>query len=435
MPLVAIVGRPNVGKSTFFNRLTETRDAIVFDQPGVTRDRIYGDALWNGAAFSVVDTGGFVPRSADRFEAAIREQVAIAMEEADAVLLVVDVTTGITDLDEEMAAILRRSKTPVFVVVNKCDNEGRRLEASAFYALGLGGHIYPISSLNGSGTGELLDAIVEKLPHVPEDEEEDTRVRIAFIGRPNVGKSSLTNALLGEDRSIVTEIAGTTRDSIDTPLKHHGRDLVLIDTAGLRRRSKVHENVEFYSALRTQRAIERCEVAVLMIEGPEGLQAQDIVVLKEAETMRKGLVLVVNKWDLVEKETNTSRDYAAKIRDRLQTLAYVPILFVSALTKQRVHRVIEEAVKVGDERKKRIPTAKLNEVMQEALAGHQPPSYRGALVKIKFATQVREAPPVFAFFANHPKGIAESYRRYLENRIRDAFGFEGVPIAVVFKQK
>ena len=435
MPLVAIVGRPNVGKSTFFNRLTETRDAIVFDQPGVTRDRIYGDALWNGAAFSVVDTGGFVPRSADRFEAAIREQVAIAMEEADAVLLIVDVTTGITDLDEEMAAILRRSKTPVFVVVNKCDNEGRRLEASAFYALGLGGHIYPISSLNGSGTGELLDALVAVLPHLPEDEEEDTRVRIAFIGRPNVGKSSLTNALLGEDRSIVTEIAGTTRDSIDTPLKHHGRDLVLIDTAGLRRRSKVHENVEFYSALRTQRAIERCEVAVLMIEGPEGLQAQDIVVLKEAETMRKGLVLVVNKWDLVDKETNTSRDYAAKIRDRLQTLAYVPILFVSALTKQRVHRVIEEAVKVGDERKKRIPTATLNEVMQEALAGHQPPSYRGALVKFKFATQVREAPPVFAFFANHPKGIAESYRRYLENRIRDAFGFEGVPIAVVFKQK
>ncbi len=433
MPLLAIVGRPNVGKSTFFNRLTETQHSIVHDEPGVTRDRVYGEALWNGKTFTVIDTGGYVPRSADRFEAAVREQVQIAMEEADAILFVVDVTTGITDLDGEMAALLRRSTKPVFVAVNKSDNPTRRMDASEFYALGLSEQ-FPISSINGTGTGELLDAIVEALPDggVPEDQD---ALRIALIGRPNVGKSSLTNALLGEDRTIVTEVAGTTRDSIDAPLKWHGRNLVLVDTAGLRRRSRVHENIEFYSTVRTQRAIESCDVAVLLLDAEKGLEAQDIKVLKEAETFNKGIVVVVNKWDLLEKETNTARDFEARIKERLQTLSYVPVLFVSALTGQRVQRVIEKVVQVGDERSRRIPTSKLNDFLQEALLAHKPPSYRGHLVRIKYATQVRDTPPVIAFFVNFPKGVTESYRRFLENRLRATFSFEGVPLTLVFKQK
>ena len=434
MPLVAIVGRPNVGKSTFFNRLTETRDAIVYDEPGVTRDRIYGEALWNGAAFALVDTGGYVPRSADRFEAAIREQVEIALAEADAVIFVVDVTTGITDLDQEMASILRKGKTPVFLAVNKSDNEARRLDASEFYSLGLGERLFAISSVNGSGTGELLDALVEAPPHAAESED-DERLRLAFIGRPNVGKSSLTNALLGEERAIVTEIAGTTRDQLDTPFRHFGRDLVLVDTAGLRRRSKVAENVEFYATLRTQRAIESAHVCALLLDGTEGLQAQDIAVLKEAEAQKKGLLIVVNKWDLVEKETNTARDYARRIHDRLQTLSYVPVVFVSALTKQRVGKVLETAVQIGDERGKRISTSKINEFLEEATAAHAPPPWRGVSVKLKFGTQVRSNPPVIAFFANHPTGVHESYVRFLSNRFREAFGFEGVPLTIVFKQK
>ncbi len=434
MPLLAIVGRPNVGKSTFFNRLTEARQSIVHDEPGVTRDRVYGDALWNGVAFNVVDTGGYVPRSSDRFEAAIREQVEIAMQEADAVLLVVDVTTGITDLDEEMAALLRRSEKPVFVAVNKSDNAGRRLEATEFYSLGLG-DIYPISSVNGMGTGELLDAVVAALPAAPAPAEAGDALRIALIGRPNVGKSSLTNALLGEARTIVTEIAGTTRDSVDAALRWHGRDLVLVDTAGLRRRSRVRENVEFYSTLRTQRAIETCDVAVLLLDATAGLESQDIKVLKEAEAHKKGIVVVVNKWDLVEKETNTARDFERQVKDRLQTLAYVPVVFVSALEGQRVHRVVELAVQVGDERRKRISTGKLNDWLEEAVGAHNPPAFRGHLVRIKYATQVREAPPVVALFCNFPKGVTDSYRRFLENRFRERFGFEGVPLTFVFKQK
>lgn len=434
MPLVAIVGRPNVGKSTFFNRLTESRRAIVHDEPGVTRDRIYGHAEWAGVEFSVVDTGGFVPRSADVFEEGIREQVYLALEEADAVLFVVDVTTGVTDLDEEMARILRKSEKPVFVVVNKADNEQRRWEASEFYRLGLEA-LYPISSINGSGTGELLDAVIAVLPEAPADPEPDDRLRIAVIGRPNVGKSSLTNALLGTNRSIVTDISGTTRDAIDSVLRYHGQEIVLVDTAGLRRRSRVAENVEFYSTLRTQRAIEECNVAVLLIDAQEDLAAQDITVLKQAEELKKGLILAVNKWDLVEKETNTARDYERKIRNRLPMLDYVPILFISAVTKQRVSKVLDLAIEVDQERRRRIPTSKLNEVIQEAIARHHPPTYRNQYVQIKFATQVREAPPVFAFFCNYPKGVKESYRRYLENQIREAFGFTGVPITLVFKAK
>lgn len=433
MPLVAIVGRPNVGKSTLFNRLTEQRQAIVHDEPGVTRDRIYGEAEWNGRTFDIVDTGGFVPRSADRFEAAIREQVLLALEEADAVLFVADITTGITDLDEEMAAVLRRTEKPVFVVANKADNPGRRLEAAALYALGLG-EPYPVSALSGSGTGDLLDALVAALPEAEPEAEEDVP-RIAFIGRPNVGKSSLTNRLLGHERTIVTEIPGTTRDAIDVRLDFEGQPVVLVDTAGLRKRARVQENVEFYSTLRTERALQTCDVAVVLLDATLGLEAQDARILRQAEQRKKGLVIAVNKWDLVEKQTNTARDFERALRERLGTLTFVPVLFVSALTGQRARRVLETALAVAAERAKRVPTSALNDVVGRAVAAHQPPSFGGRHVKIKYAAQVRARPPVFAFFCNHPKAIREPYRRYLENRLREAFGFEGVPLTLSFKKK
>ena len=434
MALVAIVGRPNVGKSTLFNRLTEERQAIVHDAPGVTRDRIYGDVEWTGRTFDVVDTGGLVPRSEERFEAAIREQVLLTLDEADAILFVVDATTGLTDTDEEVVARLRRATQPVFVVVNKADNDARRLDAASFYALGFE-HVFPVSAINGSGTGDLLDAVVAALPTDPPDDEEDTAPRIAFIGRPNVGKSSLTNRLLGETRTIVTEIAGTTRDAIDARMTFEGREVVLVDTAGLRKKARVRENVEFYSVLRTERAIQRCDVAVLLLDGTAGIEAQDARVLRDAERMKKGLVIVVNKWDLVPKETNTARDYARVIRERLGLMDYVPVEFVSALTGQRAHRVLEVALRVFDERGKRVPTAALNEVVQAAVKAQHPPAFRGNYVQVKYATQVREAPPVFAFFCNYPEGVKEAYARYLENQIRAGFGFEGVPLTLSFKKK
>lgn len=434
MPLVAIVGRPNVGKSTLFNRFTETQHAIVHDAPGVTRDRVYGEVEWNGRLFSLVDTGGFVPRSAERFEQAIREQVHIALTEADVVLLITDVTTGVTDLDEEMAGLLRRADKPVFVLANKADNEQRRWEAASFYELGLG-EVYPVSGTNGMGTGEALDAIVAALPPEAAAEEHDERLRIAIIGRPNVGKSLLTNALLGQERSIVTEISGTTRDAVDAVFTYHEQEIVLVDTAGLRKRARVVENVEFYATLRTERAIRDCDVAVLLLDATLGLEVQDIRVLKEAEHLRKGLVIAVNKWDLVEKVTNTARDYERDIKERLQTLDYAPVIFISALTRQRVHKLLDVALEVARQRARRIPTSELNEVMLDAVARHHPPTYRGKYVQIKYVTQVRARPPVFAFFCNHPKGVQESYRRYLENRLRAAFGFDGVPLALVFRAK
>lgn len=433
MPLVAIVGRPNVGKSTFFNRLTEERRSIVHDEPGVTRDRVYGEVIWGGTSFSIVDTGGFVTNSEDRFEAAIREQVRLAIQEADLILFVNDVTVGVTDLDLEMANILRKSDRPVLVVANKADNEERRWEANSLYELGFD-DVYALSSINGMGTGDLLDAVIERLPEGVEEEEDD-RPRFAIIGRPNVGKSSLTNVLLGEERSIVTEISGTTRDSIDAVMKVDGREIVLVDTAGLRRRAKVRENVEFYSTLRTERAIETCTTAILLIDAVEGLESQDIKVLKRAEQMMKGLVLGINKWDLLEKETNTARDYEAAIRKRLQTLDYVPIVTLSAMTKQRVRKLLDRVQEVDAERHKRITTSKLNEWLKIVLARHDPPMYRNQRIKINYVTQVRSAPPVFQFFTNQPKGVREGYRRYLENRLRESFGFEGVPIKLVFKQK
>ncbi len=433
MPLVAIVGRPNVGKSTIFNRLTEERQSIVHDEPGVTRDRVYGHVEWGGRTFSIVDTGGFVSNSEDRFEAAIREQVFLAMEEADLILFVNDVTVGVTDMDQEMASVLRKSDRPVLVVGNKADNNERRWEANSLYELGYD-TVYAVSAINGMGTGDLLDAVVEQLPEGG-IEEEDERPRFAIIGRPNVGKSSLTNVLLGEERSIVTEISGTTRDSVDAVMRYHGEEIVLVDTAGLRKRSRIKENVEFYSYLRTERAMESCTTAILMIDAVEGLESQDIKVLAQAESMKKGLVLAINKWDLFEKETNSVRDYENIIRDRLATLDYVPIVTISAMTKQRVYKLLDRVLEVEKERHKRIPTSEFNEWMQMVVERHNPPLYRNQRVKIKYATQVRSAPPVFQFFTNYPKGIREPYRRYLENQLRKAFGFEGVPMKLVFKQK
>ena len=431
--LVAVVGRPNVGKSTLFNRLVETRETIVHDEPGVTRDRVYGEAEWNGVRFNVVDTGGYVPDSSDRFEAAIREQVEIAIAEADLILFVVDVVTGVTDLDERLARRLREVDRPVVVAVNKADNEARRWETGSFYALGLS-DVFPVSAINGSGTGDLLDAVVEALPASADTEDDDERPRIAFIGRPNVGKSSLANALLGVDRSIVTEISGTTRDKIDSVLKVGDREVVLIDTAGLRRKARVRENLEFYAQLRTERAMQECDVAVLLLDATVGLEAQDIRVLKQAEQLRKGLLIAVNKWDLVEKETNTARDMERAIKDRLRTLSYVPVVFISALTGQRVRRVLDRALEIVDERRRRVPTNELNEAMLAVVQAYPPPMWRGRTVRIKYVAQVHAAPPVFAFFCNYPRHIGESYRRYLENRLRERFGFEGVPIVISFRK-
>ena len=432
MPLVAIVGRPNVGKSTLFNRLIEAKQAIVHDEPGVTRDRIYGEVEWNGLIFSLTDTGGYVSDSSDRFEAAIREQVELATEEADLILLVVDVETGITDLDQSVAQMLRKTEKPVLVLANKADNQERRWDANVFYQLGLE-EVYAVSSINGSGTGELLDAVVEQLPAPPPEDEEDSRPRIALIGRPNVGKSSISNALLNQNRSIVTEISGTTRDSIDSVMKYHGQEIVLVDTAGLRKRARITENVEFYANLRTERAIQHCDVAVLLIDALQGLEAQDIRVLKQAEAMSKGLVLAINKWDLLEKETNTERDYIRLIKERLKTLDYVPVISVSAITKQRIYKLVDKALEVHNQRGYRIPTSKLNEVMRAAIDRTPPPYFRNRPVKIKFITQVRENPPVIAFFSNHPQGIREPYQRYLANRLRESFDFEGVPLKLTFK--
>jgi GTP-binding protein len=433
MALVAIVGRPNVGKSTLFNRLTESRQAIVHDAPGVTRDRVYGQVIWNGKEFALVDTGGYVPRSADRFERAIREQVQIALAEADIVLLITDVMAGVTDLDQEMARMLRRSNKPVFVVANKADNEKRQWEAASMYSLGLG-EVYSVSATNGMGTGDFLDAVVAALPEEGQSED-DGGVRIALIGRPNVGKSQLTNTLLQQERSIVTEISGTTRDAVDAELTYKGEAVTLVDTAGLRRRTKVRENVEFYATLRTERAIRSCDVAVLLLDAMVGLEAQDINVFKEAEILKKGLVIVVNKWDLVEKETNTARDTERAIRERLKTLDYVPILFVSALTGKRAHRVLDVCLEIMRNAAYRVPTSELNQTVQQSIGRYHPPTWRGRYVQIKYVTQVGVSPPLFAFFCNHPQGVGTAYVRYLENQLRKAYGFTGVPITLAFRRK
>ena len=432
--LVAIVGRPNVGKSTLFNRLTESRTAIVEEKSGVTRDRIYGKAEWNGVEFSVVDTGGYVQGSDDIFEGEIAKQVLIAIEEASVILFMVDVTVGITDLDEAVADILRRTNKPILVVANKVDTPVRIPDAAEFYAMGFG-ELYTLSANNGAGTGDLLDALIEKFDLDVEEEDLTGVPKIAVVGKPNVGKSSFINAITGEERNIVTPISGTTRDSINTRYKLFGFDFVLIDTAGIRKRSKVHEDLEFYSVVRSVRSIEYSDVCIFMIDATQGIQKQDLSIFYVIEKNRKGVVVLVNKWDLVEKDTMSSIEYEEKIREQLAPFRDVPILFTSTVTKQRLHKALETAMKVYDNRTQKVQTARLNEFVQEVVELNPPPSVKGKFVKIKYATQLPTHAPAFAFFCNLPQYIKDPYKRYLENKFREKFDFEGVPIRMFFRKK
>jgi GTP-binding protein len=434
LPVVSIVGRPNVGKSTIFNRLIGERRAIVHDEYGVTRDRHYGESYWNGVDFTVIDTGGYLPDDMDVMVVGIREQVHIALEESDLVLFVVDVESGMNTLDKSVASLLRQQEKPVLVVTNKADNEMRRLNAAEFYELGFD-EIFPVSGISGSGTGELLDRVVELLPE-KELEEEETAPKLAFVGRPNVGKSSLVNALLDDERSIVTDIAGTTRDTVNSRLEFDGREYILVDTAGLRKRVKVKENIEFYSTVRTEKAIRECDVAVLILDAVRGFEDQDKRVLREAEKFNKGLILVLNKWDLIDdKDTNTVKEFETYIYESVPQLSYIPILTISALNKKRIHRVIEMTDLVLKERAKQIGTSEFNNFLEETLHARPLPMKRGKQLKISYASQVKANPPVFKFFMNSPQDLPPNYRRYLENKIRDKYGFTGVPITMTFKQK
>lgn len=435
MALVAIVGRPNVGKSTLFNRLVGMRQAIVDETAGVTRDRHYGKCEWAGTEFSVVDTGGYTTGSDDVFEEAIRRQVVIAVEEADVILFMVEAGTGITDYDAEIAGLLRRSRKPVVVAVNKVDNGSQVFDAYQFYGLGLG-EVWSISAANGSGTGDLLDAVVRVLPEEAGAGDDHAGLpRIAVVGRPNVGKSSLTNALLGEERNIVTPVAGTTRDAISTYYNKFGHEFMLVDTAGMRRHSRVHEDLEFYSVMRSIRAIEHSDVCVLMIDATTGMEAQDMSIFNLIQRNGKGCVLAVNKWDLFEKESNTLRDYAAALRTRIAPFDDVPILFTSVLRKQRVLDVLDAAAHVAENMRRRIPTSQLNEAMLPEIEDCPPPAWKGKYIKIKYVTQLPTRVPSFAFFCNLPQWVKEPYKRFLENRLRAHFDFTGCPINIYARAK
>ena len=431
--IVAVVGRPNVGKSTFFNRLIKRREAIVDAVSGVTRDRHYGKTDWNGVSFSVIDTGGYLAGGDDSFEKEINKQVALAIDEADAIIFMVNVEEGLTGMDESVAELLRKCRKPILVAVNKVDSNNRRNDMHEFYALGFE-HLYALSSVNGSGTGELLDDLVALLP-VKEAQEENSLPRFAVVGRPNAGKSSFINALIGEDRYIVTDIAGTTRDAIDTKYNRFGFEFNLVDTAGIRRKAKVKEDLEFYSVMRSIRAIEHSDVCILMLDATRGFESQDANIFWLAQRNRKGIVILVNKWDLVEKENNTAKEYEAVIRKEIEPFTDVPILFVSALNKQRIYKAIETAVAVYNNRTKRIPTRKLNEVMLPIIENYPPPAIKGKYIKIKFCTQLPTPMPQFAFFANLPQYVKDPYRRFIENKLRENFDFNGVPIDVYFRQK
>ncbi|MFA8300284.1 MAG: ribosome biogenesis GTPase Der [Hyphomicrobiales bacterium] len=433
--IVAIVGRPNVGKSTFFNRLTQSRDAIVEETSGVTRDRHYGQTEWNGSKFSVIDTGGYVIGSDDVFEEEIRKQVALAIDEADAIIFLVDAIDGLTDMDKDVADLLRRTKKNVYLVANKVDTPIKIADASEFYSLGLG-NVYTVSAINGGGTGEILDDLVKNLPEVPEELPDSDIPRLAFVGKPNVGKSSLINALMGIDRNIVTPIAGTTRDTIYTRFNAFGFDLQLVDTAGLRKKGKIYENIEFYSTLRSVRAIENADIALLLIEANEGLQAQDLNIVHLIQKNNKGLVIIVNKWDLIEKETNTHLEFEDQIREKIAPFSDVPIIFTSVINKQRIHKALEKAVEVFSNRTRKITTSKLNEYLLDVIEQTPPPTAsRGRYVRIKYITQLKTHYPSFVFFCNRPQDVKDSYKRFLEKKIREKWDFSGVPVKMYFREK
>ena len=433
--IVAIVGRPNVGKSTFFNRLIQKREAIVDAVSGVTRDRHYGKADWNGKEFSLIDTGGYVIGSDDSFEAEIDKQVELAIDEADVILFLVDVETGITGMDEDVAKLLRKVDKPVLLVVNKVDAANRLHDATEFYALGLGEY-YPIAAISGSGTGDLLDALVEALPEKPTSEtKEDELPRFAVVGRPNAGKSSFINALIGEDRYIVTDIAGTTRDAIDTKYNRFGFEFNLVDTAGIRRKAKVKEDLEFYSVMRSVRAIEHSDVCLLLLDATRGFDGQVQNIFWLAERNKKGIVILVNKWDLVEKDTHTTKEFESKIRKAIEPFTDVPIIFISALTKQRIFKAIETAVTVYQNRSNKIKTSKFNEIMLPIIENYPPPAYKGKFIKIKYCMQLPTRTPQFVFFCNLPQYIRDPYKRFVENKLREEFGFTGVPIQIYFRKK
>ncbi|MFK8061101.1 MAG: ribosome biogenesis GTPase Der [Polaribacter sp.] len=433
--IVAIVGRPNVGKSTLFNRLVQRREAIVDSVSGVTRDRHYGKSDWNGKEFSVIDTGGYIVGSDDIFEGEIRKQVNLAIEEADLIVFVVNVEDGITPMDAEVAKLLRKVKKPIFTVVNKVDNAMREPDAVEFYNLGLGDY-HTIASINGSGTGDLLDALAAEMPAPEEiDLEKKELPRFAVVGRPNAGKSSFINALIGQDRNIVTNIAGTTRDSIDTKYNRFGFDFNLVDTAGIRKKSKVKEDLEFYSVMRAVRSIEYSDVIILVVDATRGFEGQDQSIFWLAEKNRKGVVILINKWDLIEKETNTLRDFEAMVKKQIEPFTDVPIVFISALTKQRLFKAIETAVEVFEKRKKKIPTSKLNDVMLDIVKSYPPPATKGKFVKIKYCMQLPTPTPQFAFFCNLPQYVRDPYKRFLENKLREIYDFTGTPITIYFRQK
>lgn len=433
--IVAIVGRPNVGKSTLFNRLIQRREAIVDSVSGVTRDRNYGKSEWNGKEFSVIDTGGYIRGSDDVFEAEIRKQVELAIDEADVIIFVVDVEEGITPMDDAVARLLRKVTKPVLLAVNKVDNSMREKDAIEFYNLGLGEY-YTFASISGSGTGDLLDALIDAFPIKPEPTQEELELpRFAVVGRPNAGKSSFINALIGKERYIVTDIAGTTRDAIDTKFDRFGFEFNLVDTAGIRRKAKVKEDLEFYSVMRSVRAIEHADICILIIDATRGFEGQDQSIFWLAEKNRKGVVILVNKWDLVEKDTMSTRDYEEKIRAELMPFVDVPILFVSALTKQRLLKALETTVQVFENRKQRIPTSKFNDYMLKVIEGYPPPALKGKYVKIKYCMQLPTPTPQFVFFANLPQYVKEAYKRFLENKIREHWDFSGVPIDIYIREK
>jgi GTP-binding protein len=433
--IVAIVGRPNVGKSTLFNRLIEKRAAIMDNESGVTRDRHYGYAEWTGKFFTVIDTGGYVKGSDDVFESAIRTQVKQALEEASVVLFMVDCDTGMTDFDKDFANVVREISKPVYIVANKADNFDRSLMANEFYGMGLDTEIFPISSQTGSGTGELLDAVVKHFEDDTNDKEDGTIPKIAILGRPNVGKSSFLNMLLGKERTIVTDVAGTTRDAINTHYKLFGQDFILTDTAGIRKKSKVHEDIEFYSVLRSIQALQESDVCIIMLDAERGIEAQDLSIIALANKYRKGIMIMVNKWDLVEKDSKTAENFKKIIAERLGPLDYIPVIFTSVIEKQRIFQAVELAVKIYENRKQRIPTSALNDALLPLIEHYPPPAYKGKYIKIKYITQLPTHSPTIAFFANLPQYIKEPYERYLNNRIREKFDFTGVSLNLVFRKK